>query len=124
MASKGITAFWIILVVVVVMSILSGLGFYDEIGMGVPTNANDDVQNAADALIGQEATDRSGGSVLQDFTTAGATSLSTAWQMIANTSGVLQLLLMLPPVLADQVQLLFQLTFGLTFAFYIRGLML
>lgn len=122
--SKGITVFYIMLSVVVLMAIAGGLGFYQSIGMSVPTNANDDVQDAADALIGQEATDRSGGSVLQDFTTAGATSISSGWQVLSNTSGILQLLLLFPPVVADNVQLVFQLTFGLTFAFYIRGLLL
>jgi len=124
MASKGVTVFYTMLAVVVLMSMLGGIGFYQSIGMSVPTNANADVQNAGDALIGQEATDRTGGSVLQDFTTAGATSLSTGWQVLSNTSGILQLLLMFPPIVADNIQLVFQLTFGLTFAFYIRGLLL
>lgn len=122
--SKGVTAFYIVLAVIVSMSILGGIGFYNAINLDYSDTANDDVENAADALVGQEATDRSGGSVLQDFTTAGATSIATGWQVIANLSGILQLLIMLPAALADAIEKVWQITFGLSFAFYIRGLLL
>lgn len=122
--SKGVTAFYIVVSIILAMGVLAGVGFFSAIGMQVPTNADDDVQNAADALIGQEATDRSGGSVLQDFTTAGATSISSGWQVIANLGGILKLLLLFPDVLASAIERVFQVTFGLTFAFYIRGLLL
>jgi hypothetical protein len=122
--SKGITAFYIVLSVIVALSMLGGIGFYSSINLDYSDSADADVQNAADALVGQEATDRSGGSVLQDFTTAGATAISTGWQVIANLSGILQLLFMLPEVVADAIQTAWQVTFGLTFAFFIRGLLL
>lgn len=124
MASKGMTAFIIVVALISAISILAGVGFFNELGMTVPESANDDVKSAADTLIGQEATDRSGGSVLQDFTTSAATSIATGWQIIANLSGILQLFLMLPEVMAETIQRVFQITFGLTFAFFIRGLLL
>lgn len=122
--SKGMTAFYIVLSVIVAMSILGGIGFYQAIALDYSDTANDDVQNAADALVGQEATDRSGGSVLQDFTTAGATSIATGWQVIANLGGILQLLLLIPPELANAIETVWQITFGITFAFFIRGLLI
>jgi len=122
--SKGIFAFVTVVALILAMGMLSGIGYFAGLEMEVPQNADDDVQNAADALVGQEATDRSGGSVLQDFTTAGATSIATGWQVIANLSGILQLLLLLPEVVADTFERMFQITFGLTFAFFIRGLVL
>lgn len=124
MASKGVTAMIIVLAIIAGMGVLSGIGFYEELNMSVPDTANEQVQNAADNLVGQSATDRSGGSVLQDFTTSAADSLSAGWEIIANLSGVLQLLIMLPKPLADAVQLMFQFTFSLTFLFFIRGLLL
>ena len=122
--SKGITAFYIVLALIVSLSVLGGLGFYSSINLDYSDTGDADVEAAADALVGQEATDRSGGSVLQDFTTAGATAIATGWQVIANLSGILQLLLMLPEVLADAIERVWQITFGLTFAFFIRGLLL
>lgn len=122
--SKGITAFYIVLSLIVALSVLGGLGFYSSINLDYSDTGNADVEAAADALVGQEATDRSGGSVLQDFTTAGATAIATGWQVIANLSGILQLLVMLPEVLADAIERVWQITFGLTFAFFIRGLLL
>lgn len=122
--SRGVTAFYIVVAIILSIGILSGVGFFNAIGVQYPTSADDDVREAANALVGQEATDRSGGSVLQDFTTAGATSLSSGWQVIGNLGGILELLLLLPDALATPIERVFQLTFGLTFAFYIRGLLL
>lgn len=106
------------------ISIMSGLGIYAELNVSYSNSSSQDVQNAADAMIGQEATDQSGGSVLQDFTTSAAQTLSTIWQVLANTSGVLQLLFGVPAVLANQIQLFFQIVFSITFAAFIRGVVL
>lgn len=122
--SKGITAFFIVVALILSLSILGGLGFYGALGVDYSDSADDDVKSAADALVGQEASDQSGGSVLQDFTTSAATTLSVGWQVIANLGGILQLLLGLPDVLATSVQTLFQMTFGVTFAAFIRGTVL
>lgn len=119
--AKGIAAFVIVTAIIMSMSILSGLGFYAGMGVDYEASANDDVQSAADVLVGQNATDRAGGSVLQDFTTSGATTLATAWQVISNLSGILQLLFSLPAVLTDKIQTFFQLVYGITFAAFIRG---
>lgn len=122
--AKGIVAFVVVLGLTMSISVLSGLGFYAAMGVNYSDSASDDVQQAADAMIGQTASDQSSGSVLQDFTTSAGTTLATAWQVIANLSGILQLLTGLPAVLTDQVQLLFQITYGITFAAFIRGVIL
>lgn len=119
--AKGIAAFVTMVAIVLAISVLGGLGFYDGMAYTVEDTANDDVQDAADALIGQNATDRSGGSVLQDFTTSAGATLSTGWQVLANTSGILQLLLLLPSELTGPLETFFQLSFGITFAAFIRG---
>lgn len=122
--AKGIVAFVIVTAIILAMSIMSGLGFYAALNVDYTDSADDDVQQAADALVGQEAADKSSGSVLQDFTTSSGRTLATAWQVIANLSGILQLLLGLPEVLADALQRFFQITFGVTFAAFIRGVVL
>lgn len=124
MASKGIAAFIVVFALTVAISIMSGLGVYAALNVDYENSASDDVQRAANAMIGQEAADKSGGSVLQDFTTSAGRTLSTGWQVIANLSGILQLLIGLPAVVADRLQLLFQVTYGITFAAFIRGVAL
>lgn len=119
--AKGVVAFVIMVALTMSISVLAGLGYYAELRVDYSSDMNEDTKAAAEAFIGQTATDRAGGSVLQDFTTSGATTLSSAWQVLANTSGVLQLLFGLPPVLADLFQLFFRLMFGITFAGFIRG---
>lgn len=119
--AKGIAAFVIVTALVMSISILAGLGFYEAYGVDYEDSANSDVNAAADALIGQEATDRTGGSVLQDFTTSAGTTLSSAWQVISNLSGILQLLFGLPSILTETIEKFFQLVFGITFAAFIRG---
>lgn len=122
--SKGITAFFIVVALTLSIPITAGLGFYDHLNVDYSSSANDDVQAAADALIGQEATDESGGSALEDFTTSASTSLSAGWQVIANLSGILQLLFGLPEELTDPIQTFFQITFSITFIAFIRGVIL
>jgi len=62
--------------------------------------------------------------VLQDFTTSAGRTLGTAWQVLANTSGIIKLLFGLPNVIANQIQLFFQMVFSITFAGFIRGVVL
>jgi hypothetical protein len=122
--SKGVTAMMLVVGVLLSVTVLAALGFYAGIGMQYPENANQQVQDAAEDFTGQEATDRSGGSAQQDFTTSAADTLSAGWEIISNTSGVLQLLVMFPKVLADAIQSFIRIAFGLMFLFFIRGLVL
>jgi hypothetical protein len=122
--AKGIVAFVVVICLILSMSILSGLGFYKTMGLEISESADADVQAAYDSMVGQEATDQSGGSVLQDFTTSAARTLSTAWQVIANLSGILKLLFGAPDVVANQLQIFFMLTYSISFAAFIRGVIL
>jgi len=122
--AKGIVAFVVVLAMILSISMLSGIGFYASMNVDYSTNADKDVQRAADTMIGQEAADKSGGSVLQDFTTSAGRTLGTAWQVLANTSGIIKLLFGLPNVIANQIQLFFQMIFSITFAGFIRGVVL
>lgn len=122
--AKGIVAFIVVVSLTMAISIMSGLGVYAALNVQYEDTANEDVQKAADAMIGQEAADKSGGSVLQDFTTSAGRTLATGWQVLANTSGILQLLFGLPSVLTDMIQLFVQMVYGITFAAFIRGVIL
>lgn len=119
--AKGIVAFIIVVALTLSMSVMSGLGVYAALDVQYTTSANDDVASAADAMVGQQATDQSGGSVLQDFTTSAGRTLATGWQVIANLSGILQLLFGLPAALTDPIQTFFQIVYGISFAAFIRG---
>lgn len=121
--AKGVVAFYVVVCLIVAISLLAGGGFYQEIGLQYDDSANQQVESAVDTFTGQEATDRSGGSVLQDFTTSGATTLAAGWEVIKNLSGVLQML-GVPKLVADPLQTVFLLTFGITFAAFIRGVVL
>lgn len=122
--AKGIAAFVVVLAPILAISVLSGIGYFDawHVDYG-GTGADADVQAAVDALTNQEATDR-GGSAIVEFTTGSANALQTGWQVISNTSGVLKLLFGLPDVLAQTVETLFQIAFGITFLGFIRGVLL
>lgn len=121
--AKGVVAFYVVVSLIVSISLLAGGGFYNELGLQYDDSANQQVESAVDTFTGQEATDRSGGSVLQDFTTSGATTLAAGWEVIKNLSGVLQML-GIPKIVADALQTVFLLTFGITFAAFIRGVVL
>jgi len=119
--SKGPVAFFVVTALVLSMSMLSGLGFYGQLGVSYEDSGRDDVSAAADALVGQEASDKSGGSVLQDFTTSAGRTISTGWQLIANTDGIIILLFGIPAAVATPIQILFNMTYGFFFAAFIRG---
>lgn len=122
--AKGILAFFTVVALILAISILAGLGFYSSLNVQYTESADADVEAAADAMVGQTASDQSGGSVLQDFTTSAGRTLATAWQVIANLSGILKMLFGAPDVIANTAQTFFQLTFGITFAAFIRGVVL
>lgn len=122
--SKGITAFVVVLAVIMSISILSGIGFYDNIGLDYSDQGmDDDVQSAAAAFTSQEATD-TGGTAIVEFTTGAANTLQAAWEVLTNTSGVVKLLFSAPDSVATRFETFFRIVFGLTFAGFIRGVVL
>jgi len=122
--AKGIVAFFLVVALTLSIAMLSGLGFYQSMGVSYNADMDNDTQKAATALVGQEATDQAGGSVLQDFTTSAGQTLASGWQVIANLSGILKLLFNVPNAIAGTLQTFFQLVYGVTFAAFIRGVVL
>jgi len=122
--AKGIVALFVCIALTLSISMLAGLGFYADMGVAFSDSADDDVQAAADAMIGQTASDQSSGSVLQDFTTSAGRTLASGWQVLANLSGIIKMLFGAPDVIANTIQLMFQLTFSVSFAAFIRGVVL
>lgn len=119
--AKGIAAFVLVLAVILSISSLSAIGYYDSLNVDYDEpNANDDVQSAADALTNPKATD-TGGTSLVEFTTGPANALQTATEVLTNLSGILQLLIGLPVGVADNVQTFFQIIFGITLLGFLRG---
>ena len=119
--AKGIAAFVVVLAPILAISILSGIGYYDHLNVDYDDPALDsDVQRAADALTTQEATD-TGGSAIVEFTTGAANTFQSFWAVISNTAGVVKLLFGLPDAVADPFQTFFQISFGISFAAFIRG---
>jgi len=121
---KGIVAFQVVVALTLAISILAGLGFYSSLNVDYSDSASDDVKSAADAMIGQEASDKSSDSVLQDFTTSGGRTLATGWQVIANIGVILQLLFGAPDTVSENIERFFQIVFSITFAAFIRGVVL
>jgi hypothetical protein len=122
--AKGIVAFIICVAFILSISVLSGLGYYADMNVQYSDSADADVERAANAMVGQNASDQSGGSVLQDFTTSAGRTLATGWQVIANLSGILKMLYGAPDVVASSMQTMFQIVFGISFAAFIRGVVL
>lgn len=122
--AKGIVALMICVFLTLSISMLAGLGFYADMGVQYSDSADDDVQAAAEAMTGQTASDQSGGSVLQDFTTSAGRTLATGWQVIANLGGILKMLFGAPDVVASAIQTMFQMVYGISFAAFIRGVVM
>lgn len=122
--SKGIAAFVVVLAVIMSISILSGVGYYDELGISYDTGTDADVQAAADALTDQNATDTAGANAIVEFTSGAADTLNTVRVVVTNTGGLLQLLFGLPNIVAETIEKFFQIIVGITFIGFIRGVLI
>lgn len=122
--AKGIAAFVTVTAFVLAISVMSGLGFYASMGVSYTDDADADVQNAADALVNQEGASQSQDNPIEDFTTSAGNTLRAGFQVVANLSGILKMLFGVPGVLAQAIQRIFQITYGITFAAFIRGVRL
>lgn len=123
--ARGIAAFVMVFSLLASMTILSGLGYYADLGAEVdPETHNEDVANAAENLQGIEYDEDRSPPILQGPLAAVipvVEILQTFTTVIFNTSGLLQLLFGLPAVVADTIELLFRIAMLLTIAFLIRG---
>jgi len=123
--AKGIAAFVFLVSLIFSITILSGLGFYAQLGVSADVEThNEDVQNAAENLEGIEYDEDRSPPILQGPLAAVipvVEILQTFTTVLGNTSGVLQLLFGAPEVVADTVELFFRITMLVTIAFLIRG---
>lgn len=125
--ARGIAAFVFVTSLIFSMSILGGLGFYASMGVEVDASTHSaDAERAADSLDGIEFGEGRSSSILEGplaVVTPVVDVLNTFVTVLDNTSGVLQLLYGLPPVVADTIQSMFRIAMLVTLAFMVRGLM-
>ncbi len=105
--------------------ILSSIGYYSAIGTERDfSSQNEDVQRANESLSSIDYDEDRSSAILQGPLAAVipvVEVLQTIQTILGNTSGVLQMLFGLPAVVADMLQLFFQLAMGITVIFLVRG---
>ena len=123
--ARGIAAFVMIASLIFAIGILGGVGYFAELGIAMDVDGqNEDVQAAADDLAGVEYDEDRSPSILQGPLAAVipfVNGLMAIKAVIANTSGVLQLLFGIPAAVADPLELFFRIAMGVTLYFSIRG---
>jgi hypothetical protein len=121
--SVGIKAFYVMLSFILALSIVAGLGIPDLLNMSHSATYDEDVNAVIDAMTSQEQPN-TGTSTFADFTIGGGRALHTGWQVIGNTKGVVMLITGVPESVAAPVQSFFRIAFGLSFAQFIRGVVI
>lgn len=124
--AKGIAAAVVLIALILSMSVLSGLGFYADLNAGEidADSHNDDVVAAAESLDGVEFGEDRGASILEGPLAAVVPAIDFALTLktvLANTSGVLQLLFGVPAVAADAIQTFARIAMLVTFIYLIRS---
>ena len=123
--ARGIAAFVLVGGLILSMTVLSGLGYYAELGVAVDDeSANEDVQAAAEQLEGVEFGEDRSASILEGplavvMPVVGMIQTFTA--VLSNTSGVLQLLFGLPKVAADAIETFVRLAMLVTIIYLVRS---
>lgn len=123
--ARGIAAFVFLVSMILSITILSGIGYYAEIGANVDVEGqNEDVKQAAEELEGIDYGEDRSSAILQGPLAAVVPVIDillTFKTVIGNTSGVIQLLFGVPAVIADTMELFFRIAMLVTIAFTIRG---
>jgi len=122
----SIAAFVFVGGLILSMGILSGVGYYAQLGdIDVDkSNANSDVEAAAEELDGISFGEGRSNSILEGplaVVTPVVQIFQTFTTVLLNTSGVLQLLYGLPAVAADTIELVFRLAMLVTIGYLIRS---
>lgn len=124
---RGIAAFVLVASLVFSMTILGGVGFYGLLGEDIDLDAetqNADVQAAAEELSGISFGEGRSSAILQGplaVVTPVVGILQTFVATIGNTSGILQLLFGVPPVVGDTLETLFRIAMLVTVVYAIRS---
>ena len=125
--ARGVGAFIFVSSLVFAMTILGGVGFYATLNIDVDASgANQDVQNAANQLNGTSFGENRSPSILEGPLAVVVPFIDfvlTLWTVIANTSGVIQLLYGLPPLVADTIETVFRIALTVTGLFAVRGIL-
>ncbi|MFW5950073.1 MAG: hypothetical protein ACOCR6_01830 [archaeon] len=123
--ARGFAAFVVVASLILSMTMLSGVGYYSQMGANLDVESqNDDVQAAADQLDGVEFGEGRAASILEGPLAAVMPVIDmvmAVYTVIKNTSGVLQLLYGLPPAVADPLELVFRIAMLATMAYLIRS---
>lgn len=123
--ARGVAAFVFISALVLSITMLSGIGYYADIGTEIDASSQtEDVQRAADGLSSVSYDEDRSGSILEGPLAAvipAVDMILTLKTVIGNTSGVIQLLFGLPVIIADTIELFFRIAMFVTVAFFIRG---
>jgi hypothetical protein len=125
--ARGVAAFVFVGSLILSMTILGGVGYYASLDAGVNTDLsgqNADVQAAANQVENITFGEGRSSSILQGplaVVTPVVGILQTFTAVLKNTSGLLQLLYGLPPVAADQIEVLFRLAMLVTIVYLIRS---
>jgi hypothetical protein len=122
---RGIGAVVVIVSLILSMSVLGGVGFYALLGADVSAESqNQDVQNAADQLGSISFAEDRSNSILEGplaVVTPVIGIFKTFITVIRNTSGVLQLLYGVGPVVGDAVELMFRMALLVTIGYAVRS---
>lgn len=121
--TRGVMIFYVMLALILAISIAAGLGVPDTLGVGHDVTYDEDVQAVVDAMTEQEQPN-TGTSTFADFTIGGGRALQSGWQVITNTDAVLRLLTGMPQEAAGPIQTFFRIVFGVSFAQFIRGVVI
>lgn len=119
--TRGVMIFYGLLSITLAISVASGLGVADQLGLQYSDQYYDeDVDAVIDAMTSQEQPN-TGTSTFADFTIGGGRALQTAWHVITNTDAVLILLTDMPRPAATAIQAFTTILWGFSFAQFIRG---
>lgn len=126
--ARGIAAVIFLVALISSISILSGIGFYAQLGVSASVESqNQDVQRAAQNLEGIDYDEDRSGSILQGPLAAvipAVEIVQTLSTILFNTAGVIQLLFGAPEIVAETIELFFRVSMLITIGFFIRGIML
>lgn len=118
--AKGLNMAILLLCFGIGIGMLSGLGYFDVAGSGVQGGVQDDVNEVNESVGGEQTGDNLGDDTLFGMTRSAISTVTVFWNLIVATSTVLQSL-GVPEAVADGVQLLVRISFGLFIVQLIRG---
>lgn len=125
--AKGVGVVAVIAALVLSLSVLSGVGYIAALDSDLSVDVssqNEDVQNAANQLTSVEFGEGRSSAILQG-PLAAVTPVVRIFQgftaVVFNTSGVIQLLYGVPPIVGDSIEWMARLAFTVALVYLIRS---